>query len=1190
MKLYYSFLLLLLSSFLTFSQDKYPSLLWKIEGNGLTKPSYLYGTMHVSSKIAFNLSDEFFEALTSVDAVALETNPEFWLSYYRDSGLVEVTEYFMNSDQFYGDYGIYDRIVASKEANLNLIQEFFRSQEPMLNQLLYRFNYGQENYEETTYLDMFIFQSAKKSGKPIFSLEDFIEAQLLVERSSIPDEDDDEDDYNIFGYNFGNQMDLETAYLERNLDLIDSLITKNFSKNYRKYLLTIRNQNMADALDSLMPKQTIFAGVGAAHLPGDEGMIQMLREKGYTVSPSDFKRSSKGKKTFKKLKSSAVDLSTSKFTSSDGRITVDAPGRFYKDESYFGMSADEVSFLPDYANGAYFNFERLKKKYFDKDALKVKSLNYIDSVLYLITPGNIQKSKNTKVGGYEAVDVLTELPRGNYMRLVCVDTPQELIVFKAGGNRSFIRSKNVKKYFKSISIKAGSNNDLLKKANIDLKLPQNATISVSDNGKFDIVGHENSLFYTAKSNHLTDFTDLEQDIFELNYLIDEFAEQREMEVVDKDTISATRMIGTIKDENDELFYVNLQIHHNNFYLLTTNSDKEKARTYFDSFSIRKVKEDLDLLGEVKDTIGGYSVISYDRKKVSDDLMEAYRSLVNDFEIAQKRKDSLNYDYSGDRTMRTFSNPNSGEVLRVSVERKNVYLNMKDIIEDLKEDLNYEYDGEEFRAYSKKVISEEEAENKYEAEYIIKKEGTSRVIKNKVFVKGNRVLTISAAYDTLIGKTVFVDTFFNTFEPFLLTRDTIDFSIPRCIDWISDAQSENYQLSEQAKKSISAVSMDTLCKEDFEKLLFNDTLELSKNNSSSLLYKVDDQWSDDEKLEIFSNYYTKNKLNPNQHKTAIKAIGDSKTKESTALFMKLLIENPPIIKNDYEFFRLFKVFDDSIALLTPHLNEFQDFGMEYDEFLPTVIYYIDRGIFEQEFSTKQIKPEFENHLVKRVNRNLRKMAYSETGSGSDYNKVRDEVLESVSIFHSYPDAKKRFGEIINKSDTITDKKYRAHLLAKRINRNNSFQKHEIDTVIADTNYLFSFFQWIDQDSVKEQIFSDHKIDTSLLYLSYLKQNAGYRSNDDKLEYVRKEYAETFGASGLAYIYSSKTRFGSLKLQAVYFIEEEKEIKLKDIKTKSINFTKDDDLEEKIEELVNYIRFDNRPRVTEQNIYGGFGGMF
>ena len=32
---------------------KYPSLLWEITGNGLTKPSYLFGTMHVSSKLVF---------------------------------------------------------------------------------------------------------------------------------------------------------------------------------------------------------------------------------------------------------------------------------------------------------------------------------------------------------------------------------------------------------------------------------------------------------------------------------------------------------------------------------------------------------------------------------------------------------------------------------------------------------------------------------------------------------------------------------------------------------------------------------------------------------------------------------------------------------------------------------------------------------------------------------------------------------------------------------------------------------------------------------------------------------------------------------------------------------------------------------------------------------------------------------
>jgi uncharacterized protein YbaP (TraB family) len=1190
MRSLFTLFLFLFFSFFTLGQQKYPSLLWKIEGNGLSKPSYLYGTMHVSSKIAFNLSDEFFEALTSADAIALETNPEFWLSYYRDSGLVEVAEYFVNSDRFYGDYGIYDRITASSEFDLDLIQQFFRSQEPMLNQLLYRFNYGQENYEETTYLDMFIFQSAKKKGKPIYSLEDFIEAQLLVERSSIPDEDSEDEDYDLLGYNYNGQMDLETAYLERNLDLIDSLISKNFSKNYRKYLLTIRNENMVTALDSLMPKQSIFAGVGAAHLPGETGMIQMLREKGYSVTPSNFKRSSKAKKTFKKLKNSAIDLPTSKFTSSDGKISIEAPGRFYKDESYFGMSADAVNFSPDYANGAYYNYERLKKRYYDKDALHVQSLSYIDSVLYLITPGNIQKNKSIKVSGYDAIEVITELPRGNYMRFVCVDTPEELIVFKAGGNKSFIKSKNVKKYFKSISIQTPPENEMLKKVNISIDLPERTAVSVNDNGTFDIVAWENGDFYTIKSNLLIDFSDLEQDLFEVNYLIDKFADNREYEVLKKDTLSTKNMMAKIKGEEDKLFFINIQIFHNNYYLLTSNASKEKAKSFFDSFSPRKAVEDIDLLTTVNDTVGGFNVISYDRKEVSDELLEAYKSLMTDFKKAHQRKDSLDYDYSSDRTVRTFRHPNSGEVINVTVERKNVYQDMHDVIDGIQEDLHYEYEGDDFRSYQYRLLNEHEAEGQYQAEYVQTKEGTTRIIKNKVFVEGNRVLTVSASYDTLLGKTVFVDTFFSTFTPVLLPRDTVDYKKPRCKEWIHDLQSENFQLSEQAKKSISVVSIDSTCKENFEQLLFNDTLDLGKNNVTSLIYRVNDKWSDEEKLDLFQSYYEKNKLNSSKSKAALKAIGNIKTESSTKEFMSILMDNPPIIKNDYEFYRLFNVFDDSMALLKPHLEDFQEFGMEYDEYLPTVIYYLDRGIFEKEFTTAVISKEFEDFLLKRVNRNLRRMAYSESGAGSDYNKTRDEVLETFSILHSYPNSSKKFEDLIAKSDTITDKKYRAHLLAKRINRGNDYMVNEIDSVVADTNYLFSFFQWLDDDSLRQEIFTQHKIDTSLFYLSYLKENNGYRSIDDEAEFLKKAYASTFGEEGTVYLYSSKRSYGGLELKAVYFIDDNKGAQIKDIQTKSISYSKDDDLDEKIEMILEQISHENRPRVSEDNMYGGFEGLF
>src|SRR5215204_2457224 len=68
-----------------FSDRKYPSLLWEITGNGLQKPSYLFGTMHVSDKLVFHLGDPFYNALKSVDVVALETNPEHWQDDYSRS-------------------------------------------------------------------------------------------------------------------------------------------------------------------------------------------------------------------------------------------------------------------------------------------------------------------------------------------------------------------------------------------------------------------------------------------------------------------------------------------------------------------------------------------------------------------------------------------------------------------------------------------------------------------------------------------------------------------------------------------------------------------------------------------------------------------------------------------------------------------------------------------------------------------------------------------------------------------------------------------------------------------------------------------------------------------------------------------------------------------------------------------------
>src|SRR5688500_15067698 len=76
---------------------KYPSLLWEISGKGMKKPSYLFGTMHVSSKLAFHLADSFYLGLRNADMVALETNPESWQE--------DMSKYQADEGRIYGSQG-----------------------------------------------------------------------------------------------------------------------------------------------------------------------------------------------------------------------------------------------------------------------------------------------------------------------------------------------------------------------------------------------------------------------------------------------------------------------------------------------------------------------------------------------------------------------------------------------------------------------------------------------------------------------------------------------------------------------------------------------------------------------------------------------------------------------------------------------------------------------------------------------------------------------------------------------------------------------------------------------------------------------------------------------------------------------------------------------------------------------------
>ena len=214
---------------LTIKEKKYPSLLWEITGKGLAQPSYLIGTMHVSSKLAFNLPDSFYVALRKAQVVALETNPETWqadMNKYDLSG----SKGYNSSNRLSAYTGMPNDYLTINTLKFfdyyNKIEQSLYSNPSTINSLLYR-SYGNEtsDFEEDTYLDMYIFQCGKKWGKKVAGVEDYGESMRLMAeayKDAANDKNKKDRSYSDMAGEYSADK-LQEAYRSGNLDQLDSI-------------------------------------------------------------------------------------------------------------------------------------------------------------------------------------------------------------------------------------------------------------------------------------------------------------------------------------------------------------------------------------------------------------------------------------------------------------------------------------------------------------------------------------------------------------------------------------------------------------------------------------------------------------------------------------------------------------------------------------------------------------------------------------------------------------------------------------------------------------------------------------------------------------------------------------------------------------------------------------------------------
>jgi len=273
------------------ASDNTSSLLWEISGNGLEQSSYLYGTIHMICEDDYFEPEGLEKAFAETDQLVVEvdiTDPTIQMEGMKysmmDDGnsldkLISEEDY-ARLDKFFNE----NVTVPGTEMKLPL--SAVKSMKPfLLSQFIMAPFIECENL--ASYEEKFIARS-KKDKESVKSLESIKEVmgvidQIPVERQAamMIESLDGMEDAEGFSFN-----DLVVAYKSQDLAELGELLSELEMEDseFGSLLLEKRNMNWMDDLTGYITDQSSLVAVGAAHLSGEDGLIELLRKDGYTVT------------------------------------------------------------------------------------------------------------------------------------------------------------------------------------------------------------------------------------------------------------------------------------------------------------------------------------------------------------------------------------------------------------------------------------------------------------------------------------------------------------------------------------------------------------------------------------------------------------------------------------------------------------------------------------------------------------------------------------------------------------------------------------------------------------------------------------------------------------------------------------------------------------------------------------------
>lgn len=287
--------ILSIATFILLATTINAQLLWKVSGNGLKQDSYIFGTHHVAPVTMIDSIKGLAEAIKSVSEIYGEVNmddmqspdmQQLTLKYYMapaDSTLDKVLNK-LQLDSINALFAKYTNGMMTIEQMKMLKPSALSTTLAMLQSTV-----AFPGFDPQKQLDTYIQTLAKKEGKKTKGFETFDYQLNLLFGDPISEQAEAlMKSVRLNDLAIEKARELATAYLTGDLDKIEALILDKeigFDKESADKMLYDRNSAWEKILIGIIPTTSVLVAVGAGHLPGDKGLLNLLRKSGYNVTP-----------------------------------------------------------------------------------------------------------------------------------------------------------------------------------------------------------------------------------------------------------------------------------------------------------------------------------------------------------------------------------------------------------------------------------------------------------------------------------------------------------------------------------------------------------------------------------------------------------------------------------------------------------------------------------------------------------------------------------------------------------------------------------------------------------------------------------------------------------------------------------------------------------------------------------------